>query len=247
MIEGRSDWFRLVLGLLLVFGLFHGAATILRSDRGQHGILIGVSIVAATAAANWLVVRGRHSARQLGLGRPRTRGLVVACGIAFLLVTVAVLFVRARGMTPALFPGWALLLPGLFAQAGIAEEVLFRGYLFGHLRVGRSFRRAASLSMLPFVGVHLVLFVSMPWPIALASVLLAVVISFPLAYLFELGGATIWPPALLHFVIQATVKVVVFSHGAESFALVWMAASALIPLLVFAVTPPPPSTRVEPA
>ena len=42
-------------------------------------------------------------------------------------------------------------------------------------------------------------------------------------------------PALLHFVVQATVKVVVFSQGAESFALVWMAASATIPLLVFTV------------
>jgi hypothetical protein len=78
--------------------------------------------------------------------------------------------------------------------------------------------------MLPFVAVHLVLFFSMPWPIALASVLLAIVISFPLAYLFELGGDTIWAPALLHFVIQATVKVVVFSEGAESFAIVWIAA-----------------------
>jgi hypothetical protein len=62
------------------------------------------------------------------------------------------------------------------------------------------------VSMLPFVSVHLVLFLSMPWLIALASVLLAVIISFPLAYRFELGGETIWAPALLHFVIQATVN-----------------------------------------
>ena len=54
----------------------------------------------------------------------------------------------------------------------------------------------------------------------------------------ELGGNTIWAPALLHFVVQATVKVVVFSQGAESFALVWMAASATIPLLVFTVKAP---------
>ena len=135
----------------------------------------------------------------------------------------------------SLYPGWISLLPGLFAQAGIAEEVLFRGYLFGHIRRGRTFRRAAALSMAPFVGVHLVLFFTMPWPIAFVSVLLAVVISFPLARLFELGGNTIWAPALLHFVVQATVKVVVFSQGAESFALAWMAASATIPLLVFAV------------
>ena len=89
--------------------------------------------------------------------------------------------------------------------------------------------------MLPFVGVHLVLFATMPWPIALASVLLASVISFPLAHLYELGGNTIWGPALLHFVIQATVKVVVVSDRAEVFALAWMTASGLLPLLVFAV------------
>ena len=235
MIEGRADWFRLVLGLFLIFGLFHGSATILGSDRGQRGILIGLLIVAATAAADRFLLPRRRGARQLGLGRPRTKGIVVAFGIAFVLLLVGILFVRARGLTPAFYPGWISLLPGLFAQAGIAEEVLFRGYLFGHIRVGRTFWRAAALSMLPFVSVHLVLFVSMPWPIALASVLLAVVISFPLACLFELGGETIWAPALLHFVIQATVKVVVFSQGAESVALVWMAASALIPLLVFTV------------
>ena len=145
------------------------------------------------------------------------------------------MFVRTTGLAPAPYPGWLALLPGLFAQAGVAEEVLFRGYLFGRIRVGRSFWRAAALSMVPFVGVHLVLFISLAWPIALASVLLAVVISFPLAHLFELGGGTIWAPALLHFVIQATVKVAVFPHGGESFALAWMAASAIVPLLVFTV------------
>ena len=92
--------------------------------------------------------------------------------------------------------------------------------------------------MVPFVAVHLMLFFSMPWPIALVSTILAVIISFPLAYLFELGGATIWAPAILHFVIQATVKILVFPEGAEAFALAWMAASATIPLLVFAVKAP---------
>ena len=226
----------------MVFGLFHGSATIFGSDRGQRGILIGTLVVAATAAADRFLLRRQRGAavRQLGLRRPRAKGIVVAGGAAFLLLMVALLFVRARGLTPALYPGWMLLLPGLFAQAGIAEEVLFRGYLFGHIRVGRTFWRAAIVSMVPFVSVHLVLFVSMPWPIAVASVLLAIVISFPLAYLFELGGNTIWAPAILHFVIQATVKVMVFSQGAESFALAWMAASAIVPLLVFTLKAPTP-------
>jgi hypothetical protein len=56
-----------------------------------------------------------------------------------------------------------------------------------------------------------VLFVTLPFWIALAALVLAVVTSFPMAQLFELGGATIWPPARLHFVVQGTVKVVAVS------------------------------------
>ena len=92
--------------------------------------------------------------------------------------------------------------------------------------------------MLPFVAVHLVLFATMPWPIALASVLLSIIISYPLAHLYELGGNTIWGPAPLHFVTQGTLKVLVISDRPELFALAWMAASALAPLLVFAVKNP---------
>lgn len=233
--KDHVDWLRLVPGLALVFGLFHGAATILESDRGQRGILVGALVVAATAAVYRFVRRGRDEAvfRQLGLGVPRAEGMIAASAIAVLLWMAALLFVRANSMTFAFYPGWLSLVPGLFAQAGIAEEVLFRGYLFGQLRAGRTFWQAATVSMLPFVGVHLILFLTMPWPIALASVLLSVIISFPLARLFELGGSTVWPPALLHFVIQGTVKVLVFPEGGESFALAWMAASATIPLLVF--------------
>ena len=126
-----------------------------------------------------------------------------------------------------------VLLPGLFAQAGIAEEVLFRGFLFGHLRAGRSFWGAARLAMLPFVAVHLFLFLTMPWPIASAAVLLAVILSFPFAHLYEIGGSTIWAPALLHFVIQGTIKVVIVEgDGSGAFPLFWMVASGLLPLLV---------------
>jgi membrane protease YdiL (CAAX protease family) len=227
------------VGLFLVFGLFHGSATILESDRGQRGIPIGVLVVAATAAAGRFLLRHQPmTVRRLGLGWPRAKGIAVAGAVTLLLLMAAFLFVRARGLSPTFYPGWTSLLPGLFAQGGIAEEVLFRSYLFGHIRVGRSFWRAAGLSMLPFVAVHLVLFFTMAWPIALASVLLAVVISFPLAYLFELGGDTIWAPAILHFVVQATVKVAVFPYGGASFALAWMAVSAMVPLLVFTVKAP---------
>ncbi len=127
-----------------------------------------------------------------------------------MLALVVPVFAMVQGSTLTLLPGWLALVPGLFAQGGIAEEVLFRGYLFGHLRRGRTFWRAAALSMLPFAAVHLLLFTTMPWPIALAALTLSVALSVPLAHLFELGGSTIWAPALLHAVIQGAVKIVVF-------------------------------------
>ena len=110
--------------------------------------------------------------------------------------------------------------------------MLFRGYLFGHVREGRPFWRAATVSCAPFVAVHLFMFLTLPWPIALASVLLAAILSFPLAYLLELGGRTIWAPAFLHFIVQGAVKVIVPVEESPRFPLVWIAASATLPFAV---------------
>ncbi|NOT24892.1 MAG: CPBP family intramembrane metalloprotease [Acidobacteria bacterium] len=239
VIATPSQWTRLLLGLCVVLAVFQWSAVALGSDRGQAGLAVGAPVVATTLVVERVVFGQRllPALRALGFGRPRTTGLVVTCGICLLLLVVLLVFVRVTGAS-AVFSSDALsLTPGLFAQAGIAEEVLFRGYLYGHLRHGRSFWRAAWLSMLPFVGVHLLLFFTMPWPIALAALLLSVVLSFPFAHLFELGGGTFWAPALLHAVIQGTVKVVVVAGDAASvFPFVWMTASATLPMLAFGVS-----------
>jgi membrane protease YdiL (CAAX protease family) len=240
-ITDLSQWLRLLLGLSVIFGLFQWSAGALVSNRGEAGLIVGLLVLSATIAAERLLF-GQPvlvAVRTLGLGAPRAKGLVVVVGIGVLLISIVYVFTQATGASLAFFPSWISLIPGLFAQAGVAEEILFRGLLFGHLRRGRSFWRAATMSMLPFVGVHLFLFFTMPWPIALAAVLLAVTLSFPFAHLYEVGGATIWAPALLHFVIQGTVKVVVVSgDGSWAFPLVWMAASALIPWLSLCVARP---------
>ena len=192
---------------------------------------IGVQRVDLRAIVSFDRFAGWDSAAR-AQGASSSRAVVV-----LLLGLVVFVFARVTGAASEhCVPGWAWLVPGLFAQGGIAEEILFRGYLFAHLRRGRSFWRAAGLSMLPFVAVHLLLFLSMPWPIALAALVLSVVLSFPLAHLFELGGHTIWGPALLHFVVQATVKVVVVTgDDGAAFPLVWMAASAAGAQLVLLV------------
>ena len=173
------------------------------------------------------------AAGRLGLGSTNGKTLALAIGVCLLILATIPIFAWITHASVRLLPGGLSLLPGLFAQGGIAEEVLFRGYLFGHLRRGRTFWRAAWLSMVPFVAAHTFLFFTMPWPIASAALLSSAALSFPLAHLFELGKNSIWAPAIVHFVIQGTVKIVIVSgEAAPSFPLVWMAAGLVIVNLV---------------
>ena len=230
----RLNLIKASVGVTVVFALFHGLAGYLGSDRGQAGVAIaGVVVVALIAFERLLFGRTAAEAmRALGFGTPDPRGFFAVLLVVVLLVATVPLYASVRGVTLAYYPGWPSLLAGLFAQAGIAEEALFRGFLFRHLRDGRGFWHAAMLATVPFVAVHLILFATMPWPVALAAVFLSTIISFPLARLFELGGNTIWAPAILHFVVQATIKIVE-TPGDTGLPIAWMAASMIIPWLVF--------------
>jgi membrane protease YdiL (CAAX protease family) len=226
----------LLLGLAIVFGLFQYLGTALGSDRGQDGVLIAGVIVGALVAIEWLVFGRslRQAASALGLGLPRPRGLVASVGVSAALLLVAPATAWWAGTAVAVVPQTERHVLGLFMQAGVAEEALFRGYLFNHVRRRRSFWAAAWLSMVPFALVHLWLFATMPASLAAAALLLSCVVALPLAHLFEVGGSTIGPPALVHFVVQAGAKLIAFGDApALPWPLVWMAASAMVPWTAF--------------
>lgn len=232
------QWLKLLISMALIFAIFHWAAILLGSDRGQFGVIIGLIIVAAVIVAEKFLFGKsfKESVQEIGLTRPNKIGLLIVTGICLLMFLAIFIFALMTHSSFSFYPNWYLLIPGLFFQAGVAEETLFRGYLFGHIRRKYSFWKATFLAAFPFILVHLILLFSLPLPIAIASIFLSVIISFPLARLFELGGKTIWAPAILHFVVQGTVKVLVASgESAESFPLIWIAACAVIPLLVFFV------------
>lgn len=234
-------WLKLLISMTGIFALFHWTAAVLGSDRGQFGVFIGLLVVAATVFAEKSLFGKslKDSAKAVGLTLPTKTGLLTAIAVSVLMLLTVLVFASVTGSSFDFYPNWYLLIPGLFFQAGIAEETLFRGYLFGHIRQKYSFRKAAVFAALPFILVHLILFYSLPWAIAVASILLSVVMSFPLSRLFELGGNTIWAPAIIHFVVQGTVKVLVASgEAAGLFPFIWIAGCALIPLLVFAVPNP---------
>lgn len=83
-------------------------------------------------------------------------------------------------------------------------------------------------------------------PIAAAAVSLAMVMSFPLSCLYELGGNTIWAPAILHFTVQSAVKVFIASgDSAPLYPLVWMIVCAAIPFSFYALEVPKTTADVS--
>ena len=228
---------RLLLGLLIAWGVFESVASLTGSGMGESGLLIAALVLALVLSAErFLFARPfRQGARAVGLGRPTGVGLGAAVIVCVVMLGCFPLFSWITGAPLRLRPGWWQFLPGLFFQAGIAEEVLFRGYLFGHLREGRSFWRAALWSMPPFLAVHLLLFTRMDPAIAVAAVVTSLAMAFPLSRLFDLGGKTIWGPALVHWVVQGAIKLVLAPERLQlPLSLVWMGAALVVPWLVFA-------------
>jgi membrane protease YdiL (CAAX protease family) len=229
---------KLTAGFAIIYLVLDRSATWTNSLYGEYGALIcALVIAAALLVERWLF--GRTSQRALGalgFGRPYLRGLVAALLVSLALLAYFPIFALVSGQPLALRDGWQWIALGVLLQGGIAEELLWRGYLFRHLRARRDFWRAAAFAMIFMVAQHTLLLLQLPLPIAIAALVVALLSSFPLAHLFEIGGNTIWAPALLHAVIQGALKVIVVPETVLLTAqLGWMTACVLLPYLVFLV------------
>ncbi|MBL8532056.1 MAG: CPBP family intramembrane metalloprotease [Hyphomonadaceae bacterium] len=230
----RHFWLRLLAVTALLYTLMAGAAELLHSYRGEAGLIIAALVLAAALTADRLLFSGAflRSLRELGLHAPACRGLLAAAVISAALIASLPLAARASGATLSLRADWLWLIPGLLAQAGLAEELVFRGFVFGRIRATRAFWRAVLLSIGPFALVHMALFFSMPPAIAAASLMLSIVTCAPLAQLYELGGRTIWPAALVHATVQGAIKLVDI-EGGQLLPLIWIGACAILPWAAF--------------
>jgi membrane protease YdiL (CAAX protease family) len=234
-----------LVGFFLLWLLLDRTAAAFASYRGEAGIAVCLIVLAAAIIAEAAIARRSpaEGVRALGLSAPNMRGLLSTLTLCIALLCFYPLFAAFTDATLSLRADWLLLLPGLFAQAGVAEETVFRGFLFRHLRQGRAFWSAAGLAAIPFAAVHLLLFLTLDFVVALASVLLSLSLSFPLAWLFERSGNSVWPPALVHFTIQGSIKLVETDAGTfASLATIWIVLGALVPWLVFLLRPVPSET-----
>lgn len=149
----------------------------------------------------------RASLARLGLGLPRWEQMKI--GTICLLPIGLAYVVMFRGLripsdTVAFLP---LVITKFIIAQGIAEEVVFRGFVFNHLRQGRSFLRAATLSAILFSVFHAANFlhgVSLEMLVGgLISMAFSFFVAFPAALLFERGGNVIWGFSLVHIGIDS--------------------------------------------
>ena len=174
--------------------------------------------------------------RALGFGRPHARTLLVAGSIAASMLLFFPVFALTTAAPLRLKPDWLWILVGAIALNGVAEETLFRGYVFGGFRkVGLSFGRAGAIAMVIFASVHVLLVVQNPLIIAVLATLVALAAAFPMADLFERGGNTLWAPVLLH-VAAHTIRLVDIPEPYYLPAVTsWLVLQIGLPFLVFAV------------
>lgn len=234
MAASRGFWPLLLAGAALFYAVMALSAERLGSLRGEAGLIVAVLTLACVLIYDRLAFTRSmaQSWRDLGLLAPTARGMAAAGLISVLLAGALLIAAAMTGAALTLRPDWAWLTLGILAQAGLAEELTFRGFVYGRIRATRPFWRAILLSIAPFALVHLAMFAIMPWPIALASLALSVVLCVPLAQLYELGGRTIWAPALVHAVIQGALKIVDID-GASALPLIWIGACGALPFLAF--------------
>lgn len=224
-------------GFVALWLLLDRSAAALGSGRGEWGGAIALAVVAVAVTMEMIGRPGsaRDAARRLGFVVPTMRAMIAALILSAAMLAALALFARAAHIDVTLLPAWPVLALGMLLQGGVAEETVFRGFLFRRFREARPFWRAALISAGPFIAVHLLLFATMDFAVALAAVLLAVAISFPLAWLFERAGNSVWPPALVHGVVQVGIKVIDAGEEFALLALVWMGVCALAPWALFLV------------
>jgi membrane protease YdiL (CAAX protease family) len=229
-------------GFVLIWLVLDQTASRTGSLYGQAGLAVAAATLAAAVAVEALLFRRRPrpAVRALGYGRPAARAVGVALGLLLLLLALLPAVASLTGARLTLRPDWWWLAPGLFAQHGLAEETLFRGYAFRHLRVGRGFWRAAALSLVPFAAIHVLLLAVLPPALALTSVVVAIAFAFPAAYLFEGGRGTVWAPAILHFGAHL-IKLGDPAEISVPLQLAWSGAVLAVPYLAFAVPLRPPA------
>lgn len=198
-----------------------------------------LSATVALAAAASVLVAGQRAMgvalrdipRSLGLGRPVVRALVVAGIVGSAVFLCLLLGAHVVGVQLELRENWLSVLLAALIFNGLAEELVWRGFVFGHFRRSTTFWRAVAKSVPLIALTHVPIVFTDGLAIGLLATFTAAVTCLPFAYLWERGGGTIWASALLHGQIDWWQ---LFERPyPDRFSAVILTATIVVPMAVF--------------
>lgn len=234
VVRGRA-WVPFLIG----FGLLWGTLALLGEwdATGRWGILILTVVVLVAVVVDRATPRTpwRATIRHLGLGLPAWRAVALALVVSILVLLVFPITEIVTGADLELVIDWPWILIGLFAFHGLAEELVWRGYAFRQLRLGRSFTRTVLWTMPLVAAAHIPIVLRNGSTVGIGALLVAASTSVPLAYLYETGRGTIWAPALVHTAIDSFKLFVLPASAVLTFSLLLVMVSLAIPLLALVV------------
>jgi membrane protease YdiL (CAAX protease family) len=226
-----------LIGFLATFGLaWFLLDRLATSPPLPISAILALAAVICVLAVAELVVFGTPRGRvpsALGFGVPRLPAVIVAGAVSAAVVAAYLLGATALGITLTVRPDWLAVLAGAMLFHGVAEELVWRGFVFAHLRQQAPFGLAVVCSVPLIAATHLPILMSSGALIGGLALATAAVTCLPLARLWERSGRTIWPAALLHGSI-GTWQVFERTYS-PVFAVVVLVASLTVPLLVLAV------------
>jgi membrane protease YdiL (CAAX protease family) len=160
----------------------------------------------------------RQSLNDIGVTRFRWTGIRLATIAVLPLIVFNPLYAWATNTPLQIKPSWVWFILSAVLVNGLAEETMMRGYVFRHLREGRGFWRAATLSTIYFALYHFPLILTAGPVIGIAGVIMSIPIGFLTAYVYERGENTIWGPVLLHAVTNGLAYSFVFAPETQAIA-----------------------------
>lgn len=235
---------RQVVGFLLTFLVAWGALDLLVSSPPTPlTTLTCLAVAGGTVALGERIVfrtAVRDIPRDLGLGRPRPAAVAVGGIVGGLVFATYLVGAAALDVDLQIRSDWPVVLACALLFHGLTEELVWRGFVFAHLRDATTFGRAVGWSVPLIALTHVPIIAGKGPVIGAMAVTSAAVTCLPMAHLWEHGGRTIWGPAALHGLIGTWQ---LFERDfPDSFSIVLVTGSIVVPLLALLWRPPSPTT-----
>ncbi len=231
----------LLVGSIPVIAILVSAAFVLPPDMPvllRQVLLCVVGVAGITVAERRVFGSGwRRVIATLGFVAPSPRTVVVAMVVSVPMWLFLPVYGRLTGAPASLNPDWLPILLGVILVNGVAEEVIHRAFIFGHLRETRSFWSSATISAVIFAVQHIYLLLTIGAVAGIASVVLAFAVAFPLAFLYERGGNSLGAPAILHTSSNAPMMLFLVPDATGEVLLLHMAVVLASMYLSFAFRP----------